>query len=352
MHKILVVDDDRMNLIIAKKVLSSSYEVETKQSAQDALSYLEEEIPDLILLDIQMPEMDGFEMMKKIRNMPKICQVPVIFLTADRSEKTEESCFEVGAFDYISKPFVPSIMQKRIQRAVELQDYRKHLEKLVEEQLKKIADLQQEVIISMANLIESRDGTTGEHVKRTAGYVKLLINALKEKKIFPELEDPKYVDFVVKAAPMHDIGKIMIPDNILQKQDKLSFSEFEIMKLHTSHGGNLIKKNMSKIGDQKFVEIAFNLACYHHEKWNGNGYPKGLSGEDIPLCSRILAVADVFDALMSKRSYKKSFTLEETFEIMKSERNVSFQPEIIDTFLECEEELQFLLAAYGQIGEN
>lgn len=339
---VLVVDDDKANLMIAQKLLIEEYRVAIVNSGELAFKYLEKNEPDLILLDIQMPGMDGFEVMKRIQES-RWKGIPVIFLTADRSEETEEACFKMGAVDYIGKPFVPAIMLQRVRRTIELEDYKKNLEHMVEQQLERITRLQQGIIISMANLIESRDGTTGEHVKRTSAYADLLARKLAEKGIYQEELTPQYMDYLRRAAPMHDIGKITVNDMILQKPGALTTEEYQMMKQHTSEGGRLIRENMGDIIDQEFVGVACDMALYHHEKWNGTGYPKALKGRQIPLSARILAIADVFDALVSKRQYKESMTLKEAFEIMKKERGVSFEPEILDVFLALEEELQALM---------
>lgn len=330
MHNILVVDDDRLNLLIAKKFLEKKYNVEILDSGEAALDYLGENTPDLILLDIQMPSMDGFEVIKRIHARSSI---PVIFLTADRTEETEEQCFEMGAIDYICKPFVPSIMLKRIKRSLELEDYRKNLEQLVESQLQRITQLEQNIIITMGNLIESRDGTTGQHVKRTSAYVEYIVAKMKESNLYVEELTPSFCENIKRAAPMHDIGKITIPDSILQKKGSLTAEEFEAMKLHTVSGGKLIKENMADLGDKEFVDMAVNIANCHHEHWDGSGYPNHLKEQEIPLCARILTIADVFDALTSDRSYKNKLSIEETITIMKNDREKIFDPDLLDVFV-------------------
>lgn len=340
---ILVVDDSRFNLVIAKDLLSEEYRVETVNSGELAFQYLAGNEPDLVLLDIQMPGMDGFEVMRRIQGSEEWKKIPVIFLTADRTEKTEETCFQMGAMDYIGKPFVPAIMLQRVRRTLELQGYRKSLEQMVEQQLQRITQLQQDIIITMANLIESRDGTTGEHVKRTSAYVNLLVNKMQEKGIYKETLTSTYIDYLKKASPLHDIGKLTVPDRILQKPGALTQEEYDLIKLHAQAGGQLIQENMNRIVDKEFVEIAQDLAAFHHEKWNGLGYPNGLKGEEIPLAARILAIADVFDALVSERQYKKGMTLNQAFGIMEKERGNSFEPVLLDVFLESKEELAELM---------
>lgn len=344
---ILVVDDDRLNLMMAQKLLAEDYHVAAVNSGELALHFLEKKQPDLILLDIQMPLMDGFEVMRRLQEHEQWRKISVIFLTADRSEETEETCFKMGAVDYIGKPFVPAIMMQRIHRTLELDGYRRSLEDMVAQQLQRITQLQQDIIFSMANLIESRDGTTGEHVKRTSGYVNLLVEKMQEKGLYKEILTREYVDYLRKAAPLHDIGKIAIPDAVLQKPGKLTREEYEMIQIHAKEGGRLIRENMSRIAEHEFVDIACDMAACHHEKWAGGGYPEGIKGEEIPLSARILAIADVFDALVSERQYKKGMSLEQAFAIMKEERGKSFEPELLDLFLDTEEDLRHMLKEYS-----
>ena len=339
MHKILILDDDRVNIVLAKKFLSSEYEPVPFTSPFEALEYLQENKVDLVLLDIQMPEMDGFQVIDKLRANDVTKDIPVIFLTADRSESTEEACFKRGAVDYISKPFVPEIMLQRIRRCLELEYYRSNLEQTIQLQLYRIAQLQQDFITTIANLIESRDGTTGKHVQRTAEYVAYLVKRMVKKGLYIDELTLSVQKTMYKAAPLHDIGKIKIPDRILLKNGKLTPEEYEEIKTHAQIGSDIIKKGLSSVEDPDFIQIACDMASYHHEKWNGQGYPKGLKEKEIPLSARILAVVDVFDALVSKRSYKDSMSLEEAYKIMEPDRGIAFESCIFDTFFEDKEDL-------------
>ncbi len=340
---ILIVDDDKSNLIMAQKLLDEQYRVAAVNSGMLALEYLERNRPDLILLDIQMPQMNGFEVMKKIQKSQEWKKIPVIFLTADRDPETEENCFLLGAMDYIGKPFVPTIMLMRIKHTLELESNGRSLEKMVQQQLQQITQIQQDIIFMMANLIESRDGTTGDHVKRTSIFAHMLARKMKNQGIYADVITEEYVEYMRKAAPLHDIGKIMVSDVILQKPGALTDQEYERMKMHAAEGGRLIRENMKNMVDQEFVRISGNMANYHHEKWAGGGYPENRRGEEIPLEARILAVADVFDALAFKRQYKEKMPLDQVFEIMRRERGKSFEPVILDAFLEMEEELRRLI---------
>ena len=273
--------------------------------------------------------------------------MPVIFLSASIDKETELQCFQRGALDFIGKPFEPEIMSSRIRKAVELEEYRRELEthkgKLeaeVQQQAQKIIDIQKNVIMSMANIVESRDGSTGEHVKRTSLYVEMIARELMNRGYYKSVLSEQYFTDLCNAAPIHDIGKIKISDRILLKPEKLTSDEFETMKSHTVEGGKIIKQTMWKIEEQEYVKVAIDVATYHHEKWNGKGYPEGLKGEEIPLGARIMAIADVFDALISKRCYKEAMGFEEAISVITSLRGTHFDPVITDVFLSLHARLQ------------
>lgn len=349
MKTILIVDDDRVNLIVAKRLLSNEYNIITVDSGMKALDILKESLVDLILLDFQMPEMDGLEVMHHLQEDERLSKIPVIFLTADNREETESKCFEMGAVDFITKPFVPIIMQRRIHRTIELQGYRQNLERRLLEQLQKVTTLQDNVIVTLANIIESRDGTTGEHVKRTGAYTRYLLEKILEKKLYSDEINAEMVDIICKAAPMHDIGKITVADSILQKTGKLTTEEFEIMKSHSNAGSEIIRKNLNSVVESNFIDVADKLARYHHERWDGKGYPEGLKGTEIPLCARILAITDVYDALTAKRSYKERMSTEEALDIMKG--NVGqFEPMLFELFVQDMEALKALTDSMYETG--
>lgn len=338
---ILVVDDDSANLMIAQKILGKEFRMAAANSGTAALKYLEKNRPALILLDINMPNMDGFETFEKIRQIESMRVVPVIFLTAETGAETETRCFKVGAVDFVGKPFVADVLLSRVRRTLELEKYRNHLEEVVKEQAaqieektKRITEMQEQTIIGMANLIESRDGSTGAHVKNTQKYIHLLAGELLKRGMFPDVLNDDYVVSICKAAPLHDIGKIKIPDGILQKPAKLTDDEFTAMKKHTEYSGNIIKDILGSLSDVRHVEIAKDIAMYHHERWDGMGYPKGLKGDEIPLCARIMAVVDVFDALCSERCYKPPMRpIEKVLEILENGKGTQFDPMIVDVFL-------------------
>lgn len=339
---ILVVDDDKTNLTLAQKILLPYYRIAASNSGMAALKYLEHNRPDLILLDINMPEMDGFEVMEKLRGKEETKSIPVIFLTADNLAETEVKCFQIGAVDYVAKPFVPDILLSRVAKTIELEQYRNNLENMVKEQADKIMEnarrismIQDSVIIGMANLIESRDGSTGKHVKNTQTYVRMIADELHKRNLFPVELTQEYIQDLCKAAPLHDVGKIKVPDAILQKPGKLTPEEFDTMKLHTTYSRKIIQTIIGDVEDEHYVRIVEDIAMYHHERWDGTGYPTGLAGDNIPLAARIMSVADVFDALYEERVYKPPIRpVERIMQIMSEGRGTQFDPVIVDVFME------------------
>ncbi|MGN0506685.1 MAG: HD domain-containing phosphohydrolase, partial [Lachnospiraceae bacterium] len=316
-----------------------------------AFKYLENNRPDLILLDINMPEMDGFQVMERLKAEERFASIPVIFLTADKDADTETRCFEAGAIDFVGKPFIPDVLRSRVRRTLELEKYHTSLETMVKEQTeiitartRRISEIQEQVIIGMATLIETRDNSTGKHVKSTRMYVEMIANALKEKGLFPDILSDEYILNLSKAAPLHDVGKIKVSDAILRKPGKLTDEEYHEMKKHTVLGGQVVKEIIGGVEDVEYVKIASEIASYHHERWDGKGYPSGLAGEEIPLCARIMAVADVFDALYEERCYKEPVRpVDKVMEIMWENRGTQFDPVITDVFLELKPRVKKLL---------
>ncbi len=347
-HVILVVDDDKNNLMLAQKIFGKKYRIAAATSGMAAFKYLEKNIPSLVLLDINMPEMDGFEVMERLQGDEVYKQIPVIFLTADDDSDTETRCFRAGAHDFVRKPFVADVALSRINRILELEDYHKRLEVMVAEQAEeiernsqKISSMQEQVIIGMANLIELRDDSTGMHVKNTKKYVGMIAAKMQEDGLYTDILSDSYVKNMCKAAPLHDIGKIMISDLILQKPGKLTEEEFNEMKKHTVYGSDIIHEIMGGLEDDKYIKIAADIARYHHERWDGTGYPERLAGTDIPLCARIMAFADVFDALYAERCYKKPVRpVSKVLGIIEEGRGTQFDPGITDVFLSLEGDLK------------
>ena len=342
---IIMVDDQVTNLTIGINTLAPHYNVITLNSGERLLKILEKKIPDLILLDVDMPEMDGFEAIEKLKAMEEISHIPVIFLTAKNDTTSELKGLSLGAVDYITKPFSPPLLLKRIElhllvesQRQELINFNENLKKMVEEKTKTVMELQDTILSTMADLVESRDSTTGNHIERTQSYLRILINALKESDIHKEEIASWDIDLLLQSAQLHDIGKISIDDNILRKPDKLTPEEFEKIKEHTVVGQKIIEGIESKTSNQAFLEQAKTLAFSHHEKWDGSGYPCALKGESIPLQGRLMAIADVYDALISDRPYKKAMTHKQAVKIIKDESGTHFDPALVELFLSVEDD--------------
>lgn len=345
---ILVVDDDTANLMLAKKILGGDYRIAAANSGEAACRYLENNRPDLVLVDINMPDMDGFELVGKMKASPQWRSIPVIFLTADKNEETEVRCFQVGAVDFVGKPFMPEILTSRVKRTLELEQYRNSLEKMVEEQaqqltgaLRRISAMQEHVVVGLANLIESRDGSTGKHVKNTQTYVRMIAEELERRELFADVLTEEYIEKLCKAAPLHDVGKIQVPDRILQKPGKLTEEEYEQMKSHTTCSSAIIDEIIGDVEEEDYIRLVKDVAMHHHERWDGKGYPAGLSGEQIPLGARVMALADVFDALYEERCYKPAMRpIEKIYQIFAEGRGTQFDPTITDVFLSLDEQLR------------
>jgi putative two-component system response regulator len=329
MKTIFVVDDNDTNLVAAKTALEGTYRTFTISNAARLFKLAEKIKPDLILLDVEMPEMDGFtamQMMKSDPNlMPLLASVPVIFLTAVSDSNAELRGFELGAVDFISKPFSPPILLKRIESHIET-------DKLIKKSQRSLRNIQNAMISVISELVENRDKITGGHIERTQQYLKLLVDELIRTNTYATEISKWDLNLLLPSAQLHDVGKITISDLILNKPAKLTDEEFAIIKTHATEGERIIDEIIGKTSDDGFLMHAKRFAAYHHEKWNGSGYPRGLSGLDIPLEGRIMAVADVYDALVSERPYKKAFAHEKAVEIILSEAGTHFDPELIKAF--------------------
>ncbi len=335
---ILVVDDSVTNLKLAEQTLKPYYKVTLLVSGEQTLKFLSKNKPDLILLDIKMPGMDGFETIKAIKDNEFTKDIPVIFLTAISESASELKGLKMGAIDFIAKPFVPEVMLRRVSMQIELKNYRDNMEKLVREKTKMVEQLQDVIVLSITDLVEFRDKITGGHARRTANYLKILLDHLRTKPQYQNYLDDEMVTNMLRAAPLHDVGKIGINDDILTNTGILNDAEFEYMKKHTTLGALAFEKASEEIPGNKFLGVAKDMALSHHERWNGAGYPYGLKGEDIPFSARLMAIADVYDALTTKRSYKEPMSHEDALKLMTDLRGTHFQPELIDEFIECEKE--------------
>lgn len=349
---VLVVDDVEENIDILVEALGQSYEVSVAMDGKAALETVAEEMPDLILLDIMMPEMDGFDVCDRLKSHEDTKHIPIIFLTAMAEEQDEAFGLAMGAVDYITKPFNPELVKARVHNHLELKKHRDNLEELVRQRTRQLELTQDVTIESMGTLAEYRDPETGGHIKRTRAYVKLLAQHIQNHPKFKDTLDDATIELLHKSAPLHDIGKVGIPDNILLKAGKLADEEFEIMKKHTSYGMETIAIQEDKLGDNSFLHLAREIAATHQEKWDGTGYPEGLKGEEIPVSGRLMAIADVYDALISKRVYKPSFPHQKAVDIIREGKGVHFDPDMVEVFMELEDEFRRIALEHADFDEE
>lgn len=331
--KVMIIDDNVTNLNIARMALEQQYEVFLLPSGEKALKLLARIVPDLILLDVDMPDMDGFEVIRRIKQFPHpLCNIPVIFVTAKNDSNSEFEGLNLGAVDYITKPFSFPLLLKRVDLHLQLQRYSKHLEKMVEEKTKVISELQFSIVRVMSDMVERRDGSTGSHLMRTQNYLKVLLTEVRKQHLYNDELHVADEQLYILASQLHDIGKISIPDKILLKTSKLSAAEFEIMKTHTVLGAEAIQYAMASVQETKFLEIAAAFAGTHHERWDGTGYPNALHGREIPIEGRLMAIVDVYDALISERPYKRPLSHETAVGIILDECGTHFDPLLIPAF--------------------
>lgn len=354
-QKILIVDDTPENIDILVNVLSD-YRRSVATSGKKALKIAtSNNPPDLILLDIMMPGIDGYEVCKRLKSAEETKKIPIIFLTAMTEETNETKGLELGAVDYITKPISPSIVRERVKTHLALKIARESLEnqnvileEKVKERTKEVVLTQDLTIFSMAILAECRDQTTGGHIKRTQYYIKVLAEQLQNHEKFTKILDDQTIELLYKSAPLHDIGKVGVPDSILFKPGKLTNEEFEEMKRHTNYGRDAILASEKMLGSKTtFLRYAREIAYGHQEKWDGSGYPQGIKGDDIPVSARLMAVADVYDALVSKRIYKLSFSHKKAVEIISERKGKHFDPDIVDAFLEVADEFRNIALEYA-----
>ena len=339
---ILIVDDDPDNLFVLNELLAAPYRVLAAISGETALRVaLGTPRPDLILLDVMMPGLDGYAVLSRLRANPVTRDIPVVFLTALSDASDEERGLSHGASDYITKPLKPAVVLARVRCQLEAKLAREWLNDrnaaLEAEVARRMAenDLTQRVTIrALAHLAEARDPETGNHILRTQSYMKRLAIGLRDHPRFAALISDRYIKLLTMSAPLHDIGKVGIPDHILLKPGKLTAEEWVVMKTHAQCGSNAIEQAERDVdAPLEFLTLAKEIAHWHHEKWNGSGYPDGLAGDAIPLSARLMAVADVFDALISKRVYKDAMTTAEARRLLEEGRGQHFDPDVIDAFL-------------------
>ncbi|WP_130538389.1 HD domain-containing phosphohydrolase [Thiomicrorhabdus indica] len=350
---ILCVDDTPANLMLLNECLKERYRVKLVNSGEKALQLLQtsEQAKDIhmVLLDVMMPGMDGFEVCRILRSQPHTEFLPIIFITAKNTPEDEKMALGVGGNDFITKPINPEVLLSRISTQLHLEDYQAFLrsensalEFKLEQTLLDAVQLQEATLSVMVSLAEFRDEETGYHIKRTQLYIQAL--AKQASKDYPELGiTENQIAIISKCAPLHDVGKITTPDEILLKPGKLTEEEFEIMKQHTQKGYDILRRAADQMGHYgEFLSVAQQIALSHHEKWNGQGYPENLSGDAIPLPARLMALVDVYDALRSERTYKKSFTHEKSLAIISEGKGSHFDPLLVDSFMKIEKNIEAL----------
>jgi len=369
LQTILLVDDQPENLEILGAVLSPYYQVKVATGGQRALrSALSEPRPDLILLDVMMPEMDGYSVLEHLRENIVTRDIPVIFVTAKDSAMDEERGLELGAADYIAKPVKPAVVLARVHTQLEnkrakewLKDQNAFLDAEVKRRMRDNEVIQSASLHALAILAETRDSDTGNHIHRTQSYVEALVHAIRRCPETFGSQTEEELTSIVKAAPLHDIGKVGIPDSILYKPGRFSDAEFEIMKKHSQIGADAIAQAMQRVKDANpaiagdgspalaFLEVARQIARWHHERWDGGGYPDQLQGEEIPLAARLMAIADVFDALVSKRVYKAALPIDAAINIIQADSGRHFDPRLVDLFLEIQTEFAEIAYRFADV---
>ncbi len=353
---ILVVDDTSDNLMLIRELLKPYYRTIFATNGKQALKLASaSEAPQLILLDIMMPEMDGYEVCTRLKENPATADIPVIFLTAKIQAEAEQRGLEIGAVDFITKPINPPILLARVKNHLFIksaQDSLKHqneqLETIVTERTRELADTKEATIFAMSSLAETRDNETGNHIRRTQHYVRALAIELKDHPRFKDELTEGNIKLMYSSAPLHDIGKVGVPDSILLKPGPLDDDEWVIMRLHVTYGRDAIisaEKILSQ--ESSFLRYAREIAYGHHEKWDGSGYPEGIKGDDIPVSARLMAVADVYDALISRRVYKPAFPHEKAVAIITEGKGSHFDPDMVEVFLDIHEKFRAIALEFG-----
>lgn len=345
--KILLVDQDKTNLLIWRQILDQISEVFLSYSAKDALNIIAQNDVDMIISDTNLPDMSAVAFLLAARKDCKFSNHPFIFMSDDCDPQLEENCYKNGIDDFIYKSSTMSSIYHRVSRAIELYQHRTTMAQTTMLKDQKIELIQQQIIEAFSSIIEGRDTSTGMHIKRTASYVEMVVKGLYDRGYYREQLPMDVCESIVKAAPLHDIGKITVSDTILCKPGKLTKDEFEIMKTHAAVGGKLITETLGDIESSLMLSTAVDMATYHHERWDGKGYPYNLAGEQIPLSARVMAIADVFDALVSKRCYKESFTYEDSFKIIKKESGTHFDPKIVEVFMDMRDDISSISESWS-----
>jgi putative two-component system response regulator len=353
MPKILLVDDNTTNLQLLHETLDGlGYKLLIAKNGKTALTIAQKARPSLILLDIMMPEMDGYEVCRRLKADETTSHIPIIFITALVDEEDEAKGLGMGAVDYLTKPINPDLVRARVRNHLELKRYQDHLENLVKERTRRLALTQAVTIESLATLAEYRDPETGGHIKRTQNYVKALAVQLKDHPRYRDELNDEAIELLYLSAPLHDLGKVGVPDHILLKAGKLTDEEFEEMKKHTVYGHDALMITEQKLGSDTFLHYAREIAYTHQEKWDGSGYPSGLKGDEIPLPGRLMALADVYDALISKRVYKPPFPHEKAVQIIIEGKGQHFDPDVVEAFAAMQDTFRNIALTFADYDEE
>ena len=353
---VLVVDDTPHDLSLLANLLKTEYRVQVASEGANCLKLAaSDRPPDLILLDIMMADLDGYEVCRKLKANPATRNIPVIFLTAKTGIEDEQLGLRLGAVDYITKPISPSIVMARVGTHLKLKssadflrDKNAFLEQEISKRDRQMTAIQDVTILTMASMAETRDSETGNHIRRTQNYVRALAEKLRPNPRFTSFLTDANINTLFKSAPLHDIGKVAIPDRILLKPGKFTPEEFEIMKTHTTLGWEAINNAERMLGTQaEFLSMAKDIALFHQEKWDGSGYPQGRAGDRIPISARLMAVADVYDALISRRVYKEGMPHEVAVKIIIEGKGQHFDPDMVDAFVEIQDEFRAIAQRYA-----
>lgn len=337
---ILIVDDTPENLKVLSGMLrEKGYEVRPVLDGQQALQVIRNQPPDLVLLDINMPEMNGYEVCKALKKEEAFKNIPVIFISALSESIDKVKAFSVGGVDYVTKPFQFEEVNARVETHLRLNGFVNHLEKMVELKVKEISESQIATILAMARLAQSRDDSTGTHLERVRGYCRMIAQDLSEQPRYHNQINAHYIDLIEAASALHDIGKVGIPDGVLLKPGRLTPEEFDAIKLHTAIGSKTLEEVYQYYPQNEFIKMGIDIARWHHEKWDGTGYPDQLAGEDIPLSARIMALADVYDALKTERCYKKAIPHEECVAMILENVGTAFDPDLVEVFKRIHEDM-------------
>jgi len=338
-EKVLIVDDMDMNRMILESILCDDYDILQAENGLVAIDLLYNavELPAIVLLDIMMPEMDGFEVLNQIKSSKRTADIPVVFITAADIESTETRGLRAGAVDYVSKPFNPEMVKARVDNHLELKRYRDDLKQKVEEQVFQLVKSKENMLETLATVIEYRNLESGHHVKRTNILSRNLINRLMDVPYYARQLIEQHTETMLKAVPIHDIGKIVVPDDVLLKPGRLTTEEFEIIKTHTTKGSDIIDSMLLENEGDEYLLHCRDICRHHHERFDGKGYPDGLLGEDIPLSARILSIVDVYDALINSRVYKPALPHDEAVQIIMNGAGTQFDPGLLKTFHEINE---------------